>query len=278
MKKCFFLCLIFCCGVAFSAETLDGVRRQIQTVNNETAREKKLHADEKKRHEDFIRSGREKVVSLSNQKKALRADIDAMKAELSRLNEARNKSSGVSRWYDSKKAKYAQELAVVIEELVPFFESDFPYRASETAESLREMAMELKKGVIAPDDALGRVLEVFVDRIRMGYTTESWDGYLTDAESGRQMQGKFFRYGAVAAMFESADQSDYYWLDRVNGVYSWKKIPESLELRADVKDAFRVAEGKSAPHIVKIPISSRRTDAENELKNTKERPKQEPKK
>ena len=58
----------------------------------------------------------------------------------------------------------------------------------------------------------------------------------------------------------------------------WKKIPESLELRADVKDAFRVAEGKSAPHIVKIPISSRRTDAENELKNTKESSAQEQKK
>lgn len=240
--------------MTFAAETVDGVRRQIKAVNEETAREKKLHADEKKRHEDFIKSGRDKVVSLNNQKKSLRTEIETMKAELARLNEARNKSAGVAHWYEARKQKYAQDLAKVIEELVPYFEADFPYRATETAESLKEMASELRKGVIAPDDALGRVLEVFMERIRMGYTTESWDGYLTDAETGKQMQGKYFRYGAVAAIFESADQTEYYWLDHVNGAYNWKKVPASLELRAQVKDAFRVAEGKAAPHIVRVPV------------------------
>ena len=254
MKKFLPLFFLLSLGVTFAAETVDGVRRQIKAVNEETAREKKLHADEKKRHEDFIKSGRDKVVSLNNQKKSLRTEIETMKAELARLNEARNKSAGVAHWYEARKQKYAQDLAKVIEELVPYFEADFPYRATETAESLKEMASEFRKGVIAPDDALGRVLEVFMERIRMGYTTESWDGYLTDAETGKQMQGKYFRYGAVAAIFESADQTEYYWLDHVNGAYNWKKVPASLELRAQVKDAFRVAEGKAAPHIVRVPV------------------------
>ena len=254
MKKFLPLFFLLSLGVTFAAETVDGVRRQIKAVNEETAREKKLHADEKKRHEDFIKSGRDKVVSLNNQKKSLRTEIETMKAELARLNEARNKSAGVAHWYEARKQKYAQDLAKVIEELVPYFEADFPYRATETAESLKEMASELRKGVIAPDDALGRVLEVFMERIRMGYTTESWDGYLTDVETGKQMQGKYFRYGAVAAIFESADQTEYYWLDHVNGAYNWKKVPASLELRAQVKDAFRVAEGKAAPHIVRVPV------------------------
>lgn len=254
MKKFLPLFFLLSLGVTFAAETVDGVRRQIKAVNEETAREKKLHADEKKRHEDFIKSGRDKVVSLNNQKKSLRTEIETMKAELARLNEARNKSAGVAHWYEARKQKYALDLAKVIEELVPYFEADFPYRATETAESLKEMASELRKGVIAPDDALGRVLEVFMERIRMGYTTESWDGYLTDAETGKQMQGKYFRYGAVAAIFESADQTEYYWLDHVNGAYNWKKVPASLELRAQVKDAFRVAEGKAAPHIVRVPV------------------------
>ena len=254
MKKFLPLFFLLSLGVTFAAETVDGVRRQIKAVNEETAREKKLHADEKKRHEDFIKSGRDKVVSLNNQKKSLRTEIETMKAELARLNEARNKSAGVAHWYEARKQKYSQDLAKVIEGLVPYFEADFPYRATETAESLKEMASELRKGVIAPDDALGRVLEVFMERIRMGYTTESWDGYLTDAETGKQMQGKYFRYGAVAAIFESADQTEYYWLDHVNGAYNWKKVPASLELRAQVKDAFRVAEGKAAPHIVRVPV------------------------
>ncbi len=254
MKKFLPLFFILSLGVTFAAETADGVRRQIKVVNEETAREKKLHADEKKRHEDFIKSGRDKVVSLNNQKKSLRSEIETMKAELARLNEARNKSLGVAHWYESRKQKYAQDLAKVIEGLAPYFEADFPYRATETSESFKEMASELRKGVIAPDDALGRVMEVFMERIRMGYTTEFWDGYLTDTETGKQMQGKYFRYGAVAAIFESADQTEYYWLDHANGAYHWKKVPASLELRAKVKDAFRVAEGKAAPHIVRVPV------------------------
>ena len=254
MKRILRLFLILSLGVAYAAETVDGVRRQIKTVNEETSREKKLRADEKRRHEDFIKSGRDKVVSLNNQKKSLRSEIATMKAELARLNEARNKSAGVAHWYETRKQKYAQELAKVAEDLVPYFEADFPYRATETAESFKQMASELRKGVVAPDDALGRILEVFMDRIRMGYTTESWDGYLTDAETGKQMQGKYFRYGAVAAIFESADQTEYYWLDHVNGAYKWKKLPSSLEVRAQVKDALRVAEGKAAPHIVRIPV------------------------
>lgn len=251
-------CLIFLLGLgfAFSAETVDGVRRQIKTVNEETAREKKLHAEERERHEAFVRSGREKVVLLNNQKKSLRAEIDSMKAELSRLSDARNKSAGVIRFYESRKQKYAQDLAQEIESLIPDFESDFPYRVSQSVENLRETASELRKGIISSDDALSRTLEVFLERIRMGYTTESWDGFLSDPETGREYSGKFFRFGAVAAMFESRDGNDCFWLQHSGEGFRWNKVPDNLEFRASVKDAMKVAEGKTAPHIVRIPVSS----------------------
>lgn len=254
MKRWIPLVFLLGVGMLYAAETVEGVQRQIQTVNDETAREKKLHAEEQKRHEDFVKTGREKVVSLNNQKKALRAEIDSMKAELKRLNEARDKSAGVAHWYENRKLKYAQELAKTVEDLAAFFEGDFPYRREETVEGLRSMATDLRKGIIAPDDALGRLMEVFVERIRMGYTTESWTGNLTDESSGVQFQGKYFRYGAVAAIFESSDGANYYWLDREGGIYRWKPVPATLEARAKVKEAFRVAEGKSAPHLVEIPV------------------------
>ncbi len=257
MNRLFCLIFLLGLGLAFSAETVDGVRRQIKAVNEETAREKKLHAEERERHEAFVRSGREKVVMLNNQKKSLRAEIDSMKAELSRLSDARNKSAGVIRLYESRKQKYAQDLAQEIESLVPSLESDFPYRVSQAVENIRETAAELRKGIISPDAALSRTLEVFFERIRMGYTTESWDGFLSDPETGREYSGKFFRFGAVAAIFESRDGNDYFWLSRSSDDnFCWTRVPEDLEFRASVKDAIKVAEGKTAPHIVKIPVSS----------------------
>lgn len=256
--------LIFLVGIgfAFSAETVEGVRRQIKAVNEETAREKKLHAEERERHEAFVRSGREKVVLLNNQKKSLRAEIDSMKAEIARLSEARNKSAGTIRFYESRKQKYSRELASEIESLIPVFESDFPYRTSESAENLRETAAELRKGVISPDDALARTTETFLERIRLGYTTESWDGFLADPETGKEYSGKFYRFGAVAAIFESRDGNDCFWLQKTDEGYRWKKAPESLEFRADLKEAMKVAEGKTAPHIVKLPVSSPKREVE----------------
>lgn len=256
MKKLIFWVLFLCLGIAYSAETVDGVRRQIKAVNDETAREKKLHAEERDRHEAFVKSGREKVVLLNSQKKALRAEIDSMKAEIGRLAEARNKSAGVIRFYEARKQKYSQDLAAEIESLIPLIEADFPFRTSETVENLRETASELRKGVISPDDALARAVETFLERIRMGYTTESWDGFLTDPKSGRQYSGKFFRFGAVAALFESRDGNDCFWLLHTLDGYSWEKVPEDLEFRAKLKDAMKVAEGKTAPHLVLIPVSS----------------------
>lgn len=256
MKKLIPLFLLVGLGCAFSAETVDGIRRQVKAVNEETAREKKLHAEERERHEAFVRSGREKVVLLNNQKKSLRAEIDSMKAEIARLSEARNKSAGVIRLYESRKQKYSRELASEIETLIPLFEADFPYRVSETVENLRETAAELRKGVISPDDALARTTETFLERIRLGYTTESWDGFLADPETGREYSGKFFRFGAVAAIFESRDGNDCFWLRKTDDGYRWKKAPETLEFRADLKEAMRVAEGKTAPHIVRLPVSS----------------------
>lgn len=256
MNRLLSLILLLGLGIAFSSETADGLRRQIKTVNEETVREKKLHAEERERHEAFVRSGREKVVLLSNQKKTLRAEIDSMKAELSRLSDARNKSAGVIRFYESRKQKYAQDLAQEIENLIPGIETDFPYRTSQAVENLRETASELRKGFISPDDALSRTMEVLLERIRMGYTTESWDGFLSDPETGREYSGKFFRFGAVAAMFESRDGNACFWLRHSGENFHWTKVPEDLEFRASVKDAMKVAEGKTAPHIVRIPVSA----------------------
>jgi len=257
MKKNFLLFVLLCAGAIFADETVEGVRREIKTVEAEAAREKSLHAAEQKRHEEFIESGRSKVVSLNTQKKALQAEIDSMRAEVSRLAQAREKEAGVIRWYESRKAKYAADLAKEIDALAPYLESDFPYRASESAESIRETASELRKGFISPDNATGRVMEVFLERIRMGYTTEIWDGFLKDPRDGRELSGKYFRYGAVAALFESADGADIYWLDHSNGLYSWVPLGENLTLRAQVKDALKVAEGKAPPHIVVIPVTGK---------------------
>ena len=137
---------------------------------------------------------------------------------------------------------------------MPVFESDFPYRNEETIKSVQEIASQLHKGLIEADDGLNRVLEVFYDRIRLGYTTEVYNGFLqVDA---RSIPGTFLRYGAVSSIFVSNDGNDVLWLARTNdGGYSWKNVSDNLTMRSVLKDVMKVAEGKTAPRLVTIPVA-----------------------
>lgn len=250
----FLLCLGVACSLSVAQETVESVRRQIKAVEAETAREKSLHDAEKKRHSEFVEVGRKKVQTLSVQNKSLKAEIDSLKAELNHIAEARQKTLGTVRWYESRKTKYNESFAKVVDSLVPLFESDFPYRNEESVKSVQEIADQLHKGVIEADDALNRTLEVFYDRIRLGYTTEVWKGFLqVDA---RSVPGTYLRYGAVAAIFVSNDGNDVLWLSRTdNDEFTWKNVSDDLAMRTVLKDVMKVAEGKTAPRLVMIPVS-----------------------
>lgn len=249
------LCLCLCLTGVFAGaqETVESVRRQIKAVEAETAREKSMHDAEKKRHAEFVEVGRKKVQALATQNKTLKAEIDSLKAEIKNLAEARQKTAGTIKYFENRKAKYNESLAKVIDSLVPVFESDFPYRNEETVTSVKEIANQLHKSLIEADDGLNRTLEVFYDRIRLGYTTEVWNGFLqVDA---RNVAGKFMRYGAVAAIFVSNDGNDVLWLTRTDkGAYKWKNVSDDLTMRTVLKDVMKVAEGKTAPRLVTIPV------------------------
>lgn len=239
--------------MAAAQETVESVRRQIKAVEAETARENSLHDAEKKRHSEFVEVGRQKVQALASQTKSIKAEIDSLKAELGHISEARQKTMGTVKWYEGRKARYNESMAKVIDSLVPVFESDFPYRNEETVKSIQEIAEQLHKGVIEADDGLNRTLEVFYDRIRLGYTTEVWKGFLqVDA---RSVAGTYLRYGAVASVFVSNDGNDVLWLTHTDDGYAWKNVSDDLAMRTVLKDVMKVAEGKTAPRLVTIPVS-----------------------
>ena len=202
----------------------------------------------------LFRSGRKKVQNLSAQNKVLKAEIDSLNTEIKKLAAARSKTNGSIKFFEGKKAKYADSLATVIDSLVPFFEADFPYRTDEAVKSIQEIASMLHKGLIETDDALNRTMEVFYDRIRLGYTTEVWKGFLqVDA---RNVAGTYLRYGAVASVFVGNDGNDVLFLTRTDdGGYAWKNVSEDLAMRTVLKDVMKVAEGKTAPRLVTIPVS-----------------------
>jgi len=237
-------------------ESLAEIRRSMKSVEQETSREKDLAATESKRHAAYVETSRQKVAALAQQESALRGQLDSMRAEIARLRDAKQKTAGGARYYEARKARYAEELARLIDSVAPRLESDFPYKNEDAVSSLRETSAQLRKGVVTPDEALGRVLELLLDRIRLGYTTETWSGYL--AWQGRSIPGKFLRYGAVASVFVGQNGEDILWLARDGKNYQWMSAGQNLELRATLKDVMKVAEGKTPPKLVNLPIPTSR--------------------
>jgi hypothetical protein len=239
-------------SLVFAQESVQEIRRQIKAVEKETVQEKQLYQTEKKRHQDYVENAKKKLVSMDEQAAQLRAQIDSLRAESSRLDKARQQASGTTKWIDAKKAKYQESLARSIDELVPILESDFPFGNTEAMESMKEAASQLRKVIITPDEALGRAYDLLLDRIQVGYTTETWSGYFP--WQGRSIAGKYVRYGAVASIFVSQDNEEIFWLLKGNAGYEWKAVGADLALRAMLKETLKVAEGKSPPALVMLPF------------------------
>lgn len=254
MRKFVIPAILLLGSLVFGQESLQEIRRQLKAVEKETAQEKQLFQNEKTRHRDYVENAKRKLASMDEQGVLLRAQIDSMKAEVTRLDDARQKASGTSKWIDARKAKYQESLARSIDELVPVLEADFPFNNRESAESMKEAASQLRKGIITPDEALGRAYDLMLDRIQMGYTTETWSGYFP--WQGRSIAGKYVRYGTVASIFVSQDNEEIFWLLKTKAGYEWKAVGANLAMRAALKETLKVAEGKSPPALVMLPFAT----------------------
>jgi len=247
-----FLFLIFTLATAlFAQDNVAEIRRNIKTVNAETEREKNLTQAEAKRHADFVANSKQKTTALENQEKELTLQIDSLKAEIEKLKGARQKMLGTARYFETRKVKYSEDLAKTIDTLILFVEGGFPYKNNEAADALREISSQLKKSVISSEAAFGRVWEVLLERVRLGYTAETWNGNLN--LDGKNIAGKFFRYGMVASIFTSQNGETVLWLNNQTG--KWENVGENFALRSAIKETMRVAEGKTAPKLSPIPIS-----------------------
>jgi hypothetical protein len=246
----FLLFLSVATSLLFAQESVSEIRRNIKTVNAETEREKSLTQAEAKRHADFLEGAKQKTATLELQERELLGQIDSLKAEIEKLKGARQKALGTARYFENRKIKYSEDLAGAIDSLALFAEDGFPYKNSEAAAALREISSQLKKSVISPEAAFGRAWEAMLERVRLGYTAETWNGNL-DLD-GKSIAGKFFRYGMIASIFVSQNGETVLWLNSQTG--KWESVGENFTLRTNLKETMRVAEGKTAPKLSLIPI------------------------
>jgi len=243
--------ILIAASVVFAQETLSEINRNIRTVNAETEREKGLMQAEAKRHAAFVEAAKQKADAMDSQAKSMNSQIDSLKAEIEKLRGSRQRAMNTARHFENRRAKYGEDLASSIDSLALFVEHGFPYKNIEAAATLREISSQLRRGIISPEAAFGRAWEAMMDRVRIGYSAETWNGNLEI--DGRAIAGKFFRYGFVSSFFLSQNGDIILWLNTQNG--KWESIGENIALRSTLRETMRVAEGKTAPKLSLIPVA-----------------------
>ncbi|GHV14841.1 hypothetical protein AGMMS49938_11680 [Fibrobacterales bacterium] len=254
MKIPFIFILLFFSTTFSQSESVSEIRRTIKEVKAEQERETALMQTEAKRYTAFIENSKQKSVTLTEQEKSLHNQIDSIKSEINELQSKRQKALGTARYFESRKNKYAEDLSKAIDSLAIFEESDYPHKNDEAIAALKDISGQLRKTTISAEAAFGRTWEVLLERVRLGYTTETWSGNLE--WEGKKIAGKFFRYKTICTVFISANGDYVLWQNSgsSNKNYKWQSADENITLRAALKETVRVAEGKTAPKLVFIPV------------------------
>ena len=267
MQRVFLSLVLLLVGLSPAQESVQEIRRQIKAVEKEATQEKDLSAAEKKRHQDFVDNARKKLAAFDEQSSVLKAQIDSLKAESVRLDEARKQASGSSHWVEARKLKYQENLLQALDSLVPVLNSDIPFKNQEAVDAIHETASQLRKGIVTPEEALGRAFDILMERMQLGYTTENWSGYF--AWQGRSLSGKFVRYGAIAAIFVSQDGQEVFWLQKKGSAYNWQSVGDNAVLKGILKETLKVAEGQAPPMLVMLPFVTKPSVTKSTVKEAK---------
>jgi vacuolar-type H+-ATPase subunit I/STV1 len=240
----------------YAQETLSGVQRQIDRVDKEIAREKKLHKQDKEKAAAFGQQKEQKKKTLDGQlvKMAEKSRELAQKIQtLRKQKEALQK--GVLQ-YKERRREVLVELDETVNTLLPYFQRDFPHQRDKKIQDLQGFKEDLKRNNLVAEEALNRFFSFLSQAIDQGYESEVFSGTYTSTQ-GKFYDGHYLRLGSVVYVFVSLDDKHVAYLLRDPNAqqYYWVDQDLPLELRQQIKLAIQVAQGKAAPALASLPFS-----------------------
>ena len=257
-KKTFYLALMMMAflGVALHAqETLSSVQREMDRVEKEIEREKDLHKTERKRAADFEGEKAAKLKALGDQLRLTQGKIDSLKGQLGRARGQKGSFKSQATLYQNKQKEFAKALSKAINERAAALAKDFPYQREKRVSDLQELASALDNSVVTVEDGLGRFFSLLQASLDFAYDTEVYRGsYL--ATDGSAHEGTYVRMGAALLAFSGEDGQRAAYLTKADTGYVWKDADLSPETREDISTAVKVAQGKMAPQLVRLPFTA----------------------
>jgi hypothetical protein len=246
---------------ADAQETLSSVQRELDRVEKEIEREKELHKTERKRASDFEGEKAAKLKALNDQIRLTQAKADSLKGQLGRARGQKAAFKNQAALFQGRQKEFAKALTKGIRDRAAALQNDFPYQKEKRISDLEELANAIDNGVVPVEDGLGRFFAMLQASLDFSQDTEVFRGSYK-ATDGSDHEGSYVRMGAALLAFASEDGQHAAWLAKADTGYAWMDKDLTPEAKADIFTAVRVAQGKVAPQLVKIPFAAPKITAE----------------
>jgi len=136
----------------------------------------------------------------------------------------------------------------MIQVLTLFVKNDIPFLWQERQLRLTELNALLDNPNIAIADKYRRILEAYQIETEYGDTIETWQAQLPLSSSNRVVQ--LIKIGRIGLYYLTPDQKNAGYWNKTNR--TWEDLPESWLAR--VKQAYQVADNKTVPTLLALPL------------------------
>lgn len=166
--------------------------------------------------------------------------LESQKAEIDELNE----QLGTVESIKLGMVPMMLRMTVAIEDSI---NNDMPFRLEERRARVERVKNVLANPNVSPAEQYRQVLNAFKNEVTYGQGLDSYEGPHPTKDN---MKVNYLRYGRVALVFMTKDESEIAFYDL--GSKSWKPLEGNRRL--EVRQAIRIAKNESAPDLVMAPL------------------------
>ncbi|MEO0465716.1 MAG: DUF3450 domain-containing protein [Pseudomonadota bacterium] len=141
-------------------------------------------------------------------------------------------------------------LITMVEDLEAFVAADLPFKTEFRQQRLDNLRAALDSADVSTAEKYRVIIEAYQAEMEYGNTIDTWED--TVDVDGEQQTVDMFQYGRVALVWLTSDDSRAARYDRANG--QWEPIT-SGSLRADIREAIRVAAGTKQQEVLFGPVT-----------------------
>ncbi len=126
-------------------------------------------------------------------------------------------------------------------------EADIPFLLEERRARIKRLKQVMANPNVSPAEQYRQVLNAFKIEVSYGQGLDSYEG---GHPTRAGMKVNFLRYGRVALVYMTKDESEIAYYDRITK--SWEPVNGNRAL--EIRQAIRVAKGEAAPKLVMAPL------------------------